>query len=105
MLNYQQTYNHSEYVNCRDIADFAKIYNFRDKSGVILGRNKIFRILRQLSILDKNNTPYQSYMKYFKTIEKQYFKGDFGIKKIVVFVTPDGQSFLARKINDYLEMH
>ena len=102
MLNAHE-YNHSEFVNCYEIADFAKIYNFKDSSGIILGRNKIFRILRQLEILDKKNVPYQSYMKYFKTLAKEYFTNGHLFKKIIVFITPEGKTYLANKINDYLE--
>ena len=103
MLNPQQSYNHSDFVNCRNIADFSKIYNFKDKSGVLIGRNKIFKILRELKILDKNNVPYQSFMGNFKTLDKEYYQGTKLFKKILVFVTPEGQTYLANRINDYLD--
>ena len=103
--NYQQQYNHNEYVKCREIGDFAKIYNFKDRSGKLLGRNKIFRILRSLGILNKDNVPYQSYMKYFKTMEKVYSKGEYDFNRIIPFITPDGQTYLSTKINEYLDKH
>ena len=105
MQNCQPSYNHSEFIKCNDISDFAKIYNFKDKKGEVLGRNKVFKILRILQILDRTNVPYQSYMKYFKTLRKDYFKGDLNFNKILVFVTPEGQTYLANRITDYLEKH
>ena len=99
----QHQYNYSKFINCREIAEFAKIYNFKDENGELLGRNKVFKILRELKILNKKNVPYQSYAKNFKTLEKEYQQGDKIFKKVIIFVKPSGQSYLANKINDYLD--
>lgn len=51
-----------------DMRDVAITLNFPN-----LGRNKIFKILRDRKILDRNNKPYQSYVNqgYFKIVETE----------------------------------
>lgn len=99
----ENQYNHSEFIKCKDIATFAKIYSFRDKHGKILGRNKIFKILRVLNILDKNNVPYQSYLKHFKIFQKEYHSAVQTYRKTIVFIKPDSLKYLAGKVQDYLD--
>ncbi|NNG67316.1 phage antirepressor [Caldanaerobacter subterraneus] len=54
-----------------------------------MGRNKLFKILREKGILMKDNIPYQEYIDkgYFRTIEQKYTKPDgtthFYIKTLV----------------------
>lgn len=53
-----------------------------------IGRNKLFEILRNESILDRRNQPYQTYIDrgYFRTVESSYMKGDMiciNIKTVV----------------------
>ena len=52
-----------------DMKECAKVINFRG-----WGRNKIFEFLRQKSVLDRSNQPYQRYcdMQYFRIIESKY---------------------------------
>ena len=52
-----------------DMKECAKVINFRG-----WGRNKIFEFLRQKSVLDRSNQPYQRYcdMQYFRIIESRY---------------------------------
>lgn len=49
-----------------DIGESSKVLLFKG-----LGRNNLFKVLRGLEILDKNNVPYQKYVSrgYFKLIE------------------------------------
>lgn len=55
-----------------DIGQLAKTINVKN-----IGRNKLFEILREKSILDRRNQPYQSFIDrgYFKTIETSYVQG------------------------------
>ena len=55
-----------------DIGQLAKTLNVKN-----IGRNKLFEILREKSILDRRNQPYQSFVDrgYFKTIETSYVQG------------------------------
>lgn len=52
-----------------DMKECAKVINFQG-----WGRNKIFELLRQKSVLDRSNQPYQRYcdMQYFRIIESKY---------------------------------
>lgn len=52
-----------------ELAHVAKMLNYPG-----IGRNKLFEILRQKNILDKNNIPYQKYVDkgYFRVIEQKY---------------------------------
>ena len=52
-----------------DMKECARFINFRG-----WGRNKIFKLLRQKSVLDRSNQPYQRYcdMQYFRIIESKY---------------------------------
>lgn len=55
-------------VECVDVAEFSKILK---KHHIDLGRNKLFRWLRDNKYLMTGNVPYQSYMNrgYFQVIE------------------------------------
>ena len=55
------------------MAEVAKVLNIKG-----LGRNKLFQILRDKSILQRDNTPYQNYVDrgYFRLIESKYTKPD-----------------------------
>lgn len=70
-----------------------------------VGRNKIFAILRDLKILDRKNTPYQSYIDrgYFRTIESSYTKPDgttcINIKTVIF---QKGLDFIRKTINKHI---
>lgn len=55
-----------------DIGSVAKVLNMG------IGRNKLFQLLRDKSILMRNNQPYQNYIDrgYFRTVEVEYNKPD-----------------------------
>lgn len=55
------------------MADVAKVLNIKG-----IGRNKLFQVLRDKSILQRDNTPYQNYVDrgYFRLIESKYQKPD-----------------------------
>lgn len=55
------------------MAEVAKVLNIKG-----LGRNKLFELLRDKSILQRDNTPYQNYVDrgYFRLIESKYTKPD-----------------------------
>jgi anti-repressor protein len=55
-----------------EIGEAAKVLNMK------IGRNNLFKILRQKGILMNNNQPYQEYIDrgYFRVIEQRYTKPD-----------------------------
>lgn len=67
------------------MANVAKVLGFKD-----IGRNNLFKILREEKILQPNNIPYQEYIDrgYFRVVEQRYDKpyGEVGINiKTLVF--------------------
>lgn len=70
--------------DCIEMKEVAKILNIKD-----MGRNKLFEILRNKKILDRNNQPYQKYVDagLFRIVESKYsVNGDVRINlKTVVF--------------------
>ena len=84
--------------NTIDMSDVAKVLNI---SGY--GRNKIFDILREKSILNTVNKPYQKYVDlgYFRLIETSYTKPDGSTHlNIKTVVYQKGLDFIRKILND-----
>lgn len=76
-----------------DLGVFSKVL---DTKG--LGRNNLFKWLREQKILNKDNIPYQPYMKYFKVID---VPGKNGYKNPKTLLKPNGVSYIVKRlIND-----
>lgn len=75
------------------MADVAKVL---DKG---IGRNRLFKLLRDKGILQSNNVPYQRFVAagYFKVIESSYMAGDNAIVSTVTYVKQKGVDYI-RKI-------
>ena len=79
------------------MGEAAKTFNIKDKDGSILGRNKLFEILRNNKVLQSSksdwNVPYQMYVKngYFRILLRT-IKNDTTIT--VTRITPKGLDFL-----------
>lgn len=75
---------------CIDIGQLAKILNIRDGKKV-LGRNKLFALLKAKGILKENNEPYQQFINagYFNVIVTKE-----GFTKTLV--TPKGIDYLSK---------
>lgn len=67
-------------------------------NSVGVGRNKLFRILRDKKILRYNNEPYQEFIdrKYFKVIEKPIVKGSRVENITQTFVTSKGVDYIGK---------
>lgn len=82
-----------------DMAETAKVLNM----GV--GRNTIFKILRQQRVLNRNNIPYQEYIDrgYFRCIESKYTKADgTNCVNIKTVVFQKGVDFIRTTVNNAL---
>jgi len=84
-----------------EMSEVAKLLNYRN-----LGRNKIFKILRENKILrKKNNQPYQEYVDrgYFKLIEQVYTTtyGDTRISYKTV-ISQKGLDYIKKVIDNIL---
>ena len=79
------------------MGEAAKTFNIKDKDGNILGRNKLFELLRDAKVLQSSksnwNVPYQMYVKngYFRILLRT-IKNDTTIT--VTRITPKGLDFL-----------
>ena len=96
-------YNHKEFRDCVLVAEFAKLNEFKDGHGKVIGRNKVFALLRKLGILGSKNFPMQQYLKYFKMQPKAYQTGESQFEKYIPLVTPEGQRYLEKRIKEHLE--
>ena len=78
----------------------AKVLNIKN-----LGRNKLFRILKDLKILQENRDPYQEYINrgYFRIIEQKYTKpnGRLGISfKTIVY--QKGLDYILKRVKEVI---
>lgn len=87
-----------------DMKDTAKVLHMG------IGRNNLFKFLRQQKILTEDNRPYQQYIDrgYFRTIEQKYNKGygETGIN-IKTVVYQSGVDFIRKRLieSGYAKKH
>lgn len=64
------------------------------------GRNKLYRELRKMGVLMRNNEPYQQYIDrgYFKVKLSEYQRGDETYTSTTTIVTGSGLEWLAKKL-------
>lgn len=76
--------------------DTAKILNMG------IGRNKLFKLLRDKKILMKDNMPYQRYVDagYFKVIESYYMAGDNSVVSKTTYVRQRGVDYIRKLLNE-----
>lgn len=82
--------------DCISMNDMAKLAS---KNGVKIGRNKLFALLRDKNILQKNNIPYQKYIEvqpWFEVKESVYETASFKRICLTTMVTPQGQKGIVR---------
>jgi prophage antirepressor-like protein len=87
--------------NAIDMGEFAKI---AQKNGITLGRNNLFKKLRELKILMDGNLPYQQYMNagWFEVVESAYERSGTLYVSTKTLVTGKGQIALVRKLRKAL---
>lgn len=75
-------------ISMNDIAKLAA------KNGIKIGRNRLFKLLREKGILDERNVPYQRYIEaqpWFEVNEFTYYANGKSNLSITTKVTPRGQ--------------
>ena len=87
-----------------DMAITAQILNITyydedSQKKKLLGRNTLFKFLKEFGILKNNNTPYQSYVKYFEV--KQTLCPD-AVYRTKIFVKPEGVDFIEKILKKHL---
>lgn len=82
---------------CVDMGVMAKIIS---KNGVTIGRNNLFKLLRDNRILMSNNAPYQKYMDagWFILVERTRIQGAFIVPYVITYVTGKGQVALVKMV-------
>ena len=81
-----------------EMGHVAKVLGIRG-----MGRNRLFSLLRDKKILDKNNIPYQQYVDlgYFRVLEQKYSVPNGETKiNIKTMVFQKGIDFILRKIRE-----
>ena len=76
-------------ANSESLLSMADVAKVLDKG---IGRNRLFKLLRDKGILQSNNVPYQRFVDagYFKVIESSYMAGDNAIVSTVTYVKQKG---------------
>ena len=78
---------------CYDVGTFSKVINTKENN---LGRNNLFKWLRENKLLMSNNIPYQQYMDYFKVISvENKFTGRVDNKTLI---TTKGIKYIYKKL-------
>jgi phage antirepressor YoqD-like protein len=81
-------------ANAQPMGDVAKALG--------VGRNSLFKVLREARVLMYNNTPYQRFIDrgYFEVIEKPIVIGESTINKPLTLVTPKGIDYIGRMLKE-----
>ena len=63
-----------------------------------VGRNKLYKFLRNKNVLMDNNIPYQKYVDagYFKLIENHYMAGDNSVVSTTTYVKQKGVDYIRK---------
>lgn len=88
---------YDKYMNAKgliSVGNAAKIL-----TGGKIGRNKFFKVLRDLNIVDSKNIPYQKYIgkNYFKV--KTFSNESLNKSILQTYLTSDGMAYLNKKLN------
>lgn len=89
--------------DCIDMNNMAKLIG--QKTGISVGRNKLFAILRNNKFLMYDNQPYQKYIEdgTFSTLEYTYMKNGEARIGLKTLVTGKGQIKICKFIKHYAE--
>jgi len=83
------------------VREFAKILQ---DDNIKIGEKKLYEWFRSKKYLNKNNEPYQQYMKYFAIIERVVNTNE-GVKTVLTTkITPAGQTYFWSKLNKELNL-
>ena len=82
-------------ANSESLLSMADVAKVLDKG---IGRNRLFKLLRDKGILQGNNVPYQRFVDagYFKVVENSYMAGDNAIVSTVTYVKQKGVDYIRK---------
>ena len=90
----------SDCINTYSMGDFAKMSNFVDNNGELIGRNRLLEILRKekylMSGVYNKNKPYQKYISngYFKAFVKKSNIGNI----VIIRITEKGKNNILKEL-------
>lgn len=87
--------------NTDDLIDIGALSKLLQKQGLDIGRNKLFKWLKDNKFIRLNNEPYQKYINegYFQTKETTYLIDEHPKIAIKTYVTGKGQQYLFNKLS------
>ncbi len=88
---------YDKFLSSEEAVDMAVVA--KTLFGAKMGRNSLFKKLRDAGILLSNNTPDQKYMKYFKVIHVPKPIGDQVVTFPTTLVKPEGIDYIAKTFN------
>lgn len=79
------------------VGNVAKLLNVKG-----LGRNNMYKALRNISVLDNDNVPYQRYINagYFKLVESKFMAGENTVVATTTYVTQRGIDYIRKLIKE-----
>ncbi len=79
------------------VGNVAKLLNVKG-----LGRNNMYKALRNIAVLDNDNVPYQRYINagYFKLVESKYTAGENTVVATTTYVTQRGIDYIRKLIKE-----
>ena len=82
-------------ANSESLLSMADVAKVLDRG---IGRNRLFKLLRDKGILQSNNVPYQRFVDagYFKVVENSYMAGDNAIVSTVTYVKQKGVDYIRK---------
>ena len=87
----------AESATLTSVGNIAKLLSVKG-----LGRNNMYKALRNISVLDKDNVPYQRYVDagYFKLVESKFMAGENTVVATTTYVTQRGIDYIRKLIKE-----
>ncbi len=87
----------AESATLTSVGNVAKLLSVKG-----LGRNNMYKALRNISVLNKDNVPYQRYVDagYFKLVESKFTAGENTVVATTTYVTQRGIDYIRKLIKE-----
>ena len=87
----------AESATLTSVGNVAKLLSVKG-----LGRNNMYKALRNISVLNKDNVPYQRYVDagYFKLVESKFMAGENTVVATTTYVTQRGIDYIRKLIKE-----
>ena len=87
------------------VASTESLLSMNDRAKILnmgIGRNRLFKFLRDKNVLMKDNMPYQRYVDagYFKVVESYYMAGDNSVVSKTTYVRQRGVDYIRKLLKE-----